>query len=92
MKKKKTWREECRENGCLIGGLGKITYELDGKMKTEKVKFVGKFWHIEELDRTENDPYFKGVIFDMYNNEQGSVSWTKKEFLAICETFTELLF
>ena len=36
MKKKKTWREECREHGCLIGGLGKITYELDGKMKTEK--------------------------------------------------------
>ena len=90
MKKKKSWREEYREYGCLIGGLGNITYELDGKMKTKKIKFVGKFWHIEELDRTENDPYFKGVVFDMFNNEQGSVTWTKKEFYENCKTFTEL--
>jgi hypothetical protein len=90
MRKKKNWREESREHGCLIGGVAKVSYELDGKMETDKVKFVGKFWHIEELDRTENDPYFKGVIFDMYNNEQGSVSWTKEEFHKFCETFTEL--
>lgn len=90
MRKKKNLREESRENGCLIGGIANIIYELDGKTKTEKVKFVGKFWHIEQLDRTENDPYFKGVIFDMYNNEQGSVSWTKKEFYEFCKTFSEL--
>lgn len=90
MKKKKNWREECREKGCLVGGMAMITYELDGKQKAEKVKFVGKFWHIDQLDRTENDPYFKGVIFDMYNNEQGSVSWTEKEFHTYCKCFTEL--
>lgn len=90
MKKKKTWREECKEKGCLIGGMAEIEYELDGKMKKEKVKFVGKFWHIEELDRTENDPYFKGVIFDLSNNEQGSVEWTEKEFHKNCKAFTEL--
>lgn len=90
MRKGKTWREESREYGLLIGGLANISYELDGKMKTEKVKFVGKFWHIDRLDRIENDPYFKGVIFDMYNNEQGSVSWTEKEFYKFCKSFTEL--
>ena len=63
MRKKKNWREESRERGSLIGGIANIIYELDGKTKTEKVKFVGKFWHIDQLDRTENDPYFKGVVF-----------------------------
>lgn len=74
----------------MVGGLANISYELDGKKKNEKVKFVGKFWHIDQLDRTENDPYFRGVIFDMYNNEQGSVSWTKKEFYEFCKFFIEL--
>lgn len=89
-RKRKDWREECREKGLLVGGLANISYELDGKKKNEKVKFVGKFWHIDQLDRTENDPYFRGVIFDMYNNEQGSVSWTKKEFYEFCKFFIEL--
>lgn len=90
MKKRKTWREDCREHGCLIGGMGAVEYELDGKLKREKIKFVGKFWHIEQLDRTENDPYFKGVVFDMFNNELGSVVWNEKEFHQNCDTFTEL--
>ena len=90
MKKKKTWREDFREGGLLVGGVAKLTYELDGKVKTEKVKFVGKFWHITELDRNENDPYFKGVIFDLYNNEMGSVEWTKKEFHSNCISFSDL--
>jgi hypothetical protein len=88
--KKKSWREDCKENGCLVGGMATITYELDGKQKAEKVKFVGKFWHIDQLDRTDEDPYFKGVVFDMYNNHQGSVVWNKKEFLTNCKFFEEL--
>lgn len=90
MKKKKTWREDFREGGSLVGGFAKLTYELDGKVKKEKVKFVGKFWHIKELDRNENDPYFKGVIFDLYNNEMGSVEWTEKEFYSNCISFSDL--
>lgn len=88
--KLKNWREDCKEKGCLVGGMAIITYELDGKMKTEKVKFVGKFWHIAELDRTENDPYFKGVLFDMFNNEQGPFTWTKKEFHSYVDAWSEL--
>ena len=33
MKKKKSWRDECKEHGSLIVGYGEITYELDGKQK-----------------------------------------------------------
>lgn len=90
MRKKKDWREESREHGSLVGGLANISYELDGKTKKEKVKFVGKFFHIEELDRNEDDPYFKGVIFDLYNNEQGSVEWSKEAFYKFCIFHTEL--
>lgn len=90
MKKRKTWRENFHEKGLLIGGFAKLTYELDGKVKTENVKFVGKFWHIIELDRNENDPYFKGVIFDSYNNNMGTVEWTEKEFHSNCISFSEL--
>lgn len=90
MRKKKGWREESREYGSLVGGLANIAYELNGKTKTEKVKFVGKFFHIDQLDRTEDDPYFKGVIFDLYNNEQGSVEWSKEEFYKYCIFHTEL--
>lgn len=89
--KQKTWREDAKEKGCLVGGIANIPYEDEkGKTKLEKVKFVGKFWHIAEEGRTENDPYFKGVLFDMFNNEQGTVTWTKKEFCSYADTWTEL--
>ena len=91
MGNKKNWREDAKEHGCLVGGIADVDYtDEDGKTKSEKMKFVGKFWHIAEEGRTESDPYFKGVVFDMFNNSQGDVTWTKAEFLHYADTWTEL--
>lgn len=89
--KSKNWREDAKEHGCLAGGIAQILYDDEnGKVKKEKFKFVGKFWHIADGGRTENDPYFKGVLFDMFNNEQGSFTWTKKEFYSYVDAWSEL--
>lgn len=87
---KKNWREDAKEYGCLAGGIAQIPYDENGKVKKGKFKFVGKFWHIAEGGRTENDPYFKGVLFDMFNNEQGAFTWTKKEFHSYVDAWSEL--
>ena len=78
------------ERSMLVGGMGEIAYELDGKPRKEKIKFVGKFCHIEDLKKKDEETYFEGTVFDMSNNLNGEVKWNKKEFYSISKFFTEL--
>ena len=78
------------EKHCLVGGIGEVAYELDGKPCKEQIKFVGKFCHINEQEDEDLATYFKGAVFDMSGNLNGEVKWNKKNFYSICKFFTEL--
>ena len=86
----KNHSENAKEHDCLVAGIAHVPYEVNGKTEKEDMKCVGKFCYIEQKQKKANTPYFKGVLFDMNNNEQGSCTWNENEFYSFVDTYTKL--